>query len=132
MSDGLFYLALTVIFSGLLSFPYVLNRILVGGLGAALGYPSTPAALAVWADRLKKAHANNTENLVIFAAAVLSAHLAGLTAPLIGTAAMIYFLARVVYAIAYAFGVPVIRTLAFTAGLLSTLYIALQVVLAGL
>jgi uncharacterized MAPEG superfamily protein len=45
---------------------------------------------------------------------------------------MIYFLARVVYAIAYAFGVPVIRTLAFTAGLLSTLYIALQVVLAGL
>ena len=70
--------------------------------------------------------------MVIFATAVLSAHMAQLTGPLIATAAIRYFAARVVYTVAYTQAIPLLRTLTFTVGLLAALYIACQVVLAML
>jgi uncharacterized MAPEG superfamily protein len=132
VSTALFYLALSILLSALLWIPYVIDRILKTGLIPVLGYPENPPAQSAWAIRLKKAHANGTENLVIFAAAVLSAHMAQLTDPLIASAAMSYFAARVVYTAAYTLAIPLLRTLAFTVGLLATLYIACQVVLAML
>lgn len=58
-----------------------------------------------------RAHANAVENLVVFAALVLTANAAGISNGAIATAAMVFFWARVVHALAYTFGVPWVRTL---------------------
>ncbi len=79
MKTELFYLALVTAFTGLLWIPYILDRIAVGGLMDAVGYPAEPKPQSPWAQRLKKAHANAVENLVVFAALVLAAQAAGVT-----------------------------------------------------
>ena len=68
MKTELLYLALVTAFTGLMWVPYVLDRIAVGGLMEAVGYPANPKPQSPWAQRLKKAHANAVENLVVFAA----------------------------------------------------------------
>ena len=50
--------------------PYILNMIVVRGLIDAVGYPDDPKPMAQWAERMKKAHYNSVENLVVFAALV--------------------------------------------------------------
>ena len=71
-----------------------------------------------------KAHANAVENLVIFAAFVLLANATGISAAAIGTAAMVYFWARVVHALAYTLAIPWVRTLSFTVAFLAQAVIA--------
>ena len=63
--------------------------------------------------RLKRAQQNLYETLPLFAAAVLAAHIANRESALTLWGVMLYFWARVVYVPLYAFGVPVVRTLAF-------------------
>src|SRR3970040_76041 len=75
----LLYLTLVTALTGLIWIPYILDRIAVWGLVAAVGYPENPKRQSPWAIRLMKAHANAVENLVIFAALVLVAHLAGVS-----------------------------------------------------
>ena len=61
MSQELFWLTLTVILTGLLWVPYVLDRIMVRGLMGAMGNPSlddTPQS--AWAQRLQKAHSTRS------------------------------------------------------------------------
>ena len=112
----LHYLAASAAFVGVMWIPYVLNRIAVGGLADAMGYPADPKPLAGWAQRLKCAHANAVENLVVFGAVVLVAHAAGLSNESTATAAAVYFYARIVHALAYTFAIPWVRTLSFAAG----------------
>ena len=64
------------------------------------------------------------QNLVVFAPLVLLAHITGVTSAAVGTAAMVYFWARVVHALAYTFAVPWIRTLAFAVGFFAQAVIA--------
>lgn len=116
METALFYLALVVAFTALLWIPYILDRLLVRGLKDAVSYPENPRPQSPWAQRLMKAHANAVENLVIFAALVLTAQALGHTTEAIGTAALVYFWARVVHAIVYAAAIPWVRTLAFAVG----------------
>jgi uncharacterized MAPEG superfamily protein len=117
MSGELKWLLLTVIFTGVLWVPYILDRIMVRGLVGAMANTSpTDKPQSPWADRLQKAHYNAVENLVLFAALVLllnAQHFS--TATTVGACA-VYFWARVVHAIVYAFGIPVVRTLAFAVG----------------
>ncbi|MEJ6022034.1 MAPEG family protein [Ramlibacter sp. PS4R-6] len=127
MKTELWYLALVTAFTGLLWFPYVLDRTKVWGLTDTVGYPANPKPLDAWAERLKRAHANAVENLVIFAPLVLVANAMGITGGAIATAAMVYFWARVVHAVAYTAAWPWVRTLAFTAGWLSCVVIAWQI-----
>ena len=127
MKTELYYLALTAAFTGLLWLPYVLDRMLKNSLGDVAGYPLTQFNQAGWAEKLAKAHRNAIENLVVFAALVLVAHAAGISSPAIGTAAIIYFWARVVHAIVYLFGIPWVRTLAFLVGFASQAVIAWQI-----
>src|SRR5215831_7050935 len=101
MNEALKYLALTSVLTGLLWVPYILNELLVRGLVNAVGYPENPKPLAPWAQRLKAAHYNAVENLVIFAALLLAAEAAGIHTPAIATAACVYFWARMVHAAAY-------------------------------
>jgi uncharacterized MAPEG superfamily protein len=124
MSPELKYLVLVCVLTGLLWVPYILNEILVRGVMDAVGYPQNPKPLAPWAQRLKAAHYNAVENLVVFAPLVLAAVAAGVHAPAIATAACVYFWARVLHAAAYTLRVPFLRTLAFVAGAAMQLWIA--------
>jgi len=116
MDKELYYLALVSVFTGLLWVPYILNEIMVRGLLDAVGYPENPKPLAKWAQRLKAAHYNAVENLVVFAALVLVAHVAGIHVPAIAACAVVYFWARVVHATAYTLAIPWVRTAAFLVG----------------
>ncbi|TXC67498.1 MAPEG family protein [Piscinibacter aquaticus] len=117
MSTELFWLALTLAVTALLPFPYVLNRIAVRGLGGALANPSpTDEPLAPWAERARRAHANAVENLVLFAPAALAIHLTQRGDGFTVAACMLYLLARLTHYLAYTFGIPGLRTLAFFGG----------------
>jgi uncharacterized MAPEG superfamily protein len=129
MSVELRYLALTCVLTGLLWVPYILNEIAVRGLVNAVGYPPDPKPLAPWAQRLKCAHYNAVENLVVFAALVLVAEVAGIRSTAVASCAVVYFWARVVHAVAYTFAIPWVRTLSFTVGVGCQLCIAWQILM---
>ena len=124
MSAELKYLALVSVLTGLLWVPYILNEIMVRGVTDAVGYPENPKPLAPWARRLKSAHYNAVENLVVFAALVLIACVAGIHSPAVATAAAVYFWARLVHALAYTLAVPWVRTLSFVVGFAMQMWIA--------
>jgi uncharacterized MAPEG superfamily protein len=127
MKTELFYLALAATLTALIWVPYILDRIMVGGLMDAVGYPATPKPQSAWAQRMMKAHYNSIENLAVFAALVLVANAAGISNAAIGTAAMLYFWARVVHLLAYTFAVPWVRTLAFAVGWVAQMVVAWQI-----
>lgn len=127
MTPGLFYLTLVTALTGLLWVPYVLDRFFTWGISDTVGYPPSPKPQSPWAERLRKAHANAVENLVVFATLVLIAHILGITAGAVATAAMVYFWARVVHAIAYALALPWVRTLAFSVGFFAQATVAWQI-----
>jgi len=126
MKTELLYLTFVAAFTGLLWVPYILDRAAVRGLVDTVGYPENPKPQSAWAQRLMKAHGNAVENLVIFATLVLVAHAAGATSTAIAGASIVYFWARVVHAVAHTFGVPWVRTLAFTVGFFSQAVVAWQ------
>lgn len=127
MKTELLYLALVSAFTGLLWVPYILDRMMVWGLLDTVGYPANPKPQTPWAERLKKAHGNAVENLVVFAALLLAANALGLSGGPIATAAIVYFWARVVHALAYTLALPWVRTLAFTVGFFAQMVIAWQI-----
>ena len=107
--------------------PYILNRVMVLGIVDGVGYPEDPKPMAPWAQRAKNAHYNSVENLVIFAALVLIAHAANVTNDITVLACQIYFWARLVHYFVYTFGIPWVRTLAFTTGFLCQMVLVLQI-----
>jgi uncharacterized MAPEG superfamily protein len=126
MTSELTVLTWVVLLTALMWIPYILNTIMVRGLIDAVGYPDNPAEPADWARRMKAAHYNAIENLVLFAAVVLVANAAGVSNDLTVMACNVYFWARVVHYLAYTFAVPWLRTLAFAAGWICTILIILQ------
>ncbi|MFL6580809.1 MAG: MAPEG family protein [Burkholderiales bacterium] len=127
MKTDLVYLTYVTVLTALLWVPYILDRIAVRGLIDTVGYPENPKPQSSWAQRLMKAHANAVENLVVFATLVLVANALGVTGDTLATAAVIYFWARLVHALAYAFAMPWVRTLAFTAGFFAQAAVAWQI-----
>ena len=127
MKTELLYLVYVTVFTGLLWVPYILDRVATRGLLDAVGYPEAPKPQSPWARRLMKAHSNAVENLVVFAALVLAASALGISTPVIATASVVYFWARVVHTLAYTFAVAWVRTLAFTVGFLAQAAIAWQI-----
>ena len=63
-----------------------------------------------WAGRAARAHRNMLENLVLFAALVLAAVVAGKTNNTTLLGAQIFLWARVAYAVVYVAGIPWLRT----------------------
>ena len=108
--------------------PYILNMIAVRGLINAVGYPEDPLPLAAWAARMKAAHYNGVENLVVFAALVLIANAAGITNETTVLACEIYFWARLVHLLLYTFAVPWGRTLAFAVAWMCQVALLLQII----
>jgi uncharacterized MAPEG superfamily protein len=128
MTPELFWLTLTVILTGLLWVPYILNRCMVRGLGGAMANP-TPGAKphAPWATRLMFAHDNAVENLVIFAPLVLILAQLDYSTKWTVYASAVYFWSRVAHLVVYTLGLPVFRTLAFTVGFLAQAVLALAI-----
>lgn len=127
MKPEIFYLTCVCVLTGLLWAPYILNMILVRGVADAVGYPANPKPLAPWAARLKAAHYNAVENLVVFAPLVLAANSLGINTSATAMSCLVYFWARVVHATAYTFAIPVVRTLAFVVGVAAQMCIAWQI-----
>ena len=128
LTPELFWLTLTVILTGLLWVPYIVNRIMVRGPAGAMANPAPGAkAHAGWATRLMFAHDNAVENLVIFAPLVLILAQIDYSTKWTVWACAVYFWARVAHLIVYTIGLPVFRTLAFTVGFLAQAVLALAV-----
>lgn len=128
MTRELFWLTLTVILTGVLWVPYVLNRMQVRGLMGTMANPSRDAKPhAEWAARLMFAHDNAIENLVIFAPLVLILNAIDYSSRATVIACAVYFWARVAHIIVYALGLPVFRTLAFTVGFLAQVVLVLAI-----
>jgi uncharacterized MAPEG superfamily protein len=116
MSVELKYLVLVTAVTALMWIPYIFNVIMVRGVLDAVGYPENPKPMAPWATRMKAAHYNAVENLVVFAALVLVANAVGVKGEATALACVVYFWARVVHFLAYTFRIPWVRTLAFVVG----------------
>jgi uncharacterized MAPEG superfamily protein len=117
------WLAATILFTALTVFPYVLERIFKIGLWRTMDNPdpADEAKMSSWGQRAKRAHINAVENLVLFAPALIAAHVHNPQASVLATAAEVYFFARLTHYVVYAAGIPVLRTLAYFVGLGATL-----------
>lgn len=127
MTKELIWLTLTVILTGVMWIPYIVDRIKVRGHKGAMANPSRKdKRQSAWAERLYFAHTNAVENLMIFAPLVLVLDAIGYSSPATVIACAVYFWARLAHVIVYTIGLPVFRTIAFAVGF------AAQAVLAGI
>ena len=114
MTREIFWLTLSVVLTGLLWLPYIVDRIMVRGLMGALDNPKPKAKpQSDWAQRLYFAHTNAVDNLVLFAPLVLILDSRNISTTTTALACAVYFWARLVHAVVYAAGIPVLRTLSF-------------------
>ena len=128
MSRELFWLTATIVLTGLLWIPYLIDRCRVRGLMGAMDNPKpndTPQS--PWAMRLYFAHTNAVDNLVIFAPLVLILDSLNISTTTTVMACAVYFWARLAHAVIYALGVTVLRTLAFTVGFIAQIVLVLAI-----
>ena len=128
MTREIFWLMLTIILTGVMWVPYILDRIKVRGLMKAMDNPSPrDKPQAAWAQRLYYAHTNAGDNLILFAPLVLILDSHNVSTDLTAAACAVYFWARLAHAIVYAAGIPVARTIAFSVGWLACAYLVLTI-----
>jgi uncharacterized MAPEG superfamily protein len=128
MTKELMWLTLSVVLTGLLWVPYILDRIAVRGLMGAMANPSrNDKPQSAWAQRLYFAHTNAVENLIVFAPLVLILDAIGYSSTGTVVACAVYFWARLAHVIVYVLGVPVLRTLAFAVGFAAQAALALAI-----
>ena len=80
------------------------------GMPTAVGNREDVPRLTGWAGRAERAYRNMLDNLVLFAALVLTIEITNKDNVLTGLGAQFFFWARVVYADCYILGVPWLRT----------------------
>jgi len=128
MSREVFWLVCTVILTGVLWIPYILDRCKVRGMMGAMDNPKPgDVPQSPWAMRLYFAHTNAVENLVIFAPLVLILDSYQISTPTTAAACAVYFWARLAHVVVYTLGLKVVRTLAFTVGFLAQAVLVLAV-----
>jgi uncharacterized MAPEG superfamily protein len=126
MSPDLKYL----LFAAILTFVQML--VSATGSNHTLGLPTLAGNreglpdLKGWAGRAKRAHLNMIENMVLFAALVLIAAVAGKANAMTAMGAMIFFWGRVAYAVIYVAGIAWLRTLAWAVSVIGLVLIALE------
>ena len=128
LTPELFWLTLTVILTGVLWIPYIINRAQIRGLPDTLANPIRDAKPhAPWATRLMFAHDNAVENLAIFAPLVLILNAIDYSTPATVWATAVYFWSRVAHLIVYTLGLPGFRTAAFVVSFLAQAVLALAI-----
>jgi len=116
-SPELQYTALSAALTGILWIPIIVNRLREMGPWKALKNPEPDVRPhANWAYRLANAHRNAIENLAVFAPLALAVHLLGLGTATTALAAAFYFWSRLLHAVIYTLGIPLLRTIAFVVG----------------
>ncbi len=124
MSPDLKYL----LFSTILTFVQVLVAAIGAnqavGLNTLAGNREGLGEITGWAGRAKRAHSNMIENMVLFAALVLITAVAGKASAMTAMGAMIFFWARLAYAVIYVAGIPWLRTLAWFVSVIGMAMIA--------
>jgi uncharacterized MAPEG superfamily protein len=96
------------------------------GLTALAGNREDLPVLTGFAGRAKRAHLNMIENMVLFAALVLIAAVAGKANATTAMGALIFFWARLVHAVVYLLGIPWLRTVAWAVSVIGMVMIACQ------
>jgi len=128
MTPEIYWLTLTCLMTALMWVPYILNRIVEMGLWPALKNPQPDKnPKAQWAFRTERAHANAVENLVIFAPLAIAVHSLGLSSETTALAVMVFFFSRLAHFLIYAFGVPLLRTMAFFVGWVCQIVLGLTI-----
>ncbi|MBN9487861.1 MAG: MAPEG family protein [Alphaproteobacteria bacterium] len=126
MSPDLKYL----LFSVVLAFVQVLIAAMTAqgqvGLPTLAGNRDELPTLTGLAGRARRAHFNMVENLVLFAALVLIAAVAGKANATTAMGAAIFFWGRLAHAIIYLIGIPWLRTLAWFVSVIGMIMIAVQ------
>jgi len=130
MSTDLTMLVYTALLTLVLAFPPVIGLMLSKGLAVAAGNRDEASDLPAWAGRALRAHRNTLENLAIFAALVLVAHVSGVSNEATAEGAVLFFWARVGHAVIYIAGIPYLRTAAFGVSLLGLGMIARAILMA--
>ena len=99
------------------------------GMGWGIGNRDEPATTSGWGARARRAYLNHLENLLIYAAIAVPAHLAGVSTELTVLGAQIFIIARILYAIVYVAGWTVagVRTICWFGGVVgyALIFIAL-------
>lgn len=120
------WLVWSVLLTALYWVPYILNELVQAGVFGALAHRSPwTIELADWAQRAKRAHANQVENLVIFAPLAILVPLTGMSSDATALAALIFFASRLAHFVVYTAGIPVLRTLTFVVGVACQVFLAL-------
>ncbi len=126
MSTELYWLLLTTLMTTLFWLPYILDRMMVMGLGPAMSETSADQVRhSPWGSRSRAAHSNAVENLVVFGAAVLALHVLGAGSSVTVLAVQVYFYSRLAHFFFHTFGIPYLRTLSFFTAWLATLAVIL-------
>jgi uncharacterized MAPEG superfamily protein len=126
MTPDLNYLLMSVV----LTFVQVLIAAVAAnqavGLTVLAGNREDLPVLTGLAGRAKRAHLNMIENMVLFAALVLIAAVAGKANATTAMGALVFFWARLAYAVIYLLGVPWLRTAAWFVSVIGMVMIACQ------
>ena len=93
-----------------------------------VGNREQPVVGSGWVGRAQRAHRNMLETLLPFAAVVLIANAIAASNHVTLLGAQLFLYARVIYALLYIAGIPWLRTLAWTAGLVGILMVLSQVI----
>ena len=119
ISTELLATALVAGLTGLIWVPVILNRLAEMGPWTALKNPQPDVRPAAdWAYRLANAHRNALENLAIFAPLAIIVHVLQMGDAMTAAASMIFLVSRAAHVVIYAFGIPLLRTIAFFIGFL--------------
>ncbi|MEA2847753.1 MAG: hypothetical protein QOG78_3034 [Rhodospirillaceae bacterium] len=124
MSPDLYYLLMSAVLC------FVQMLIAATGANTQVGLPALAGnreglpEIVGWGGRARRAHLNMLENLVLFSALVLIAAVAGKANATTAMGAMIFFWARLAYALIYLIGIPWLRTLAWFVSVIGMVMIA--------
>src|SRR5262245_40665396 len=91
MTKEMFWLTMTVVLTGVIWIPYIIDRAMVRGLMGSMGHPYLGKPQSEWAQRMMHAHANAVENLVVFGLLVLIADAQNIRTDLTAFACALYF-----------------------------------------
>jgi len=105
---------------------YVVGANLKAPLTELVGNRETFVPPEGWAGRARRAHLNMLESLVPFAIFVIAAALTNKANAMTAMGAMLFFWARLAYAVIYVAGIPWLRTLAWLAGLAGVIMVLVQ------
>ena len=97
------------------------------GLPALAGNREGLPEMTGFAWRAKRAHLNMVENMVLFTALVLIAAVAGKANAMTATGALIFFWARLVYALIFLLGIAWLRTVAWAVSVVGMVMIAIPI-----